>query len=115
MVKHQQVLKHILRYVRGIVDYRLVYTIESNGNFLSGFLDNDLQGDGIDRMSTGGMCFYLNKSLISWASQKERVVPLSSCEAEYMAAIGSVPKHLASWISLRNYKATFGISCAPCG
>lgn len=39
-----------------------------------------------DRKSTGGMAYYLNESLISWVSQKQRCVALSSCEAEFMAA-----------------------------
>lgn len=39
-----------------------------------------------DRKSTGGMAFYLNESLITWVSQKQRCVALSSCEAEFMAA-----------------------------
>jgi hypothetical protein len=30
--------------------------------------------------------FYLNESLITWASHKEKTVALSSCEAEFMAA-----------------------------
>ncbi|XP_074356695.1 secreted RxLR effector protein 161-like [Apium graveolens] len=85
-IKHHQALKHILRYVKGTVDYGLVYATENDGRVLSGFSDSDLAGDVIDRRSTGGMCFYLNRSLISWASQKQRVVALSSCEAEYMAA-----------------------------
>ena len=51
-----------------------------------GFSDSDLAGDVVDRRSTGGMCFYLDENLISWASQKQRVIALSSCEAEYMAA-----------------------------
>ncbi|KAL8154556.1 hypothetical protein AgCh_000066 [Apium graveolens] len=50
------------------------------------FTDSDLAGDVVDRRSTGGMCFYLNGNLISWASQKHRVIALSSCDAEYMAA-----------------------------
>ncbi|XP_063946041.1 uncharacterized mitochondrial protein AtMg00810-like [Daucus carota subsp. sativus] len=85
-VKHQQVVKHILRYVRGTIDHGLVYVNEKSGKVLSGFSDSDLAGDVIDRRSTDGICFYLNKSLISWASKKQRVVALSSCEAEYMAA-----------------------------
>ena len=32
------------------------------------------------------MAYYVNNSLITWASQKQRCVALSSCEAEFMAA-----------------------------
>lgn len=32
------------------------------------------------------MVFYLNESLITWSSQKQKCVALSSCEAEFMAA-----------------------------
>lgn len=32
------------------------------------------------------MAFYLNESLITWVSQKQKCVALSSCEAEFMAA-----------------------------
>lgn len=85
-VKHQQAIKHILRYIRGTIDYGLVYKREGNGKILLGFSDSDLAGDVVDRRSTGGMCFYLNHKLISWISQKQRVIALSSCEAEYMAA-----------------------------
>lgn len=84
--KHQQAVKHILRYVKGTVDHGLIYANEKSGKVLLGYTDSDLAGDVVDRKSTGGMCFYLNKSLISWTSQKQRVVALSSCEAEYMAA-----------------------------
>ncbi|XP_074323266.1 secreted RxLR effector protein 161-like [Apium graveolens] len=85
-VKHQQAVKHILRYVKGTVNYGLAYKNEQSGKILVGFSDSDLAGDVVDMRSTGGMCFYLNKSLISWTSQTQRVVALSSCEAEYMAA-----------------------------
>lgn len=32
------------------------------------------------------MVFYLNEFLVTWVSQKQRCVALSSCEAEFMAA-----------------------------
>lgn len=32
------------------------------------------------------MVFYLNESIITWVSQKQKCVALSSCEVEYMAA-----------------------------
>nr|GEX89778.1 uncharacterized mitochondrial protein AtMg00810-like [Tanacetum cinerariifolium] len=32
------------------------------------------------------MAFYVNGNLVTWASQKQRCVILSSCEAEFMAA-----------------------------
>ena len=39
-----------------------------------------------DRKSTTGMVFYLGPNPISWSSQKQKVVALSSCEAEFIAA-----------------------------
>ena len=57
------------------------------GNYIiSGFSDSDWAGSSDDRKSTGGMAFYLDENLITWVSQKQRCVALSSCEAEFMAA-----------------------------
>lgn len=53
---------------------------------MAGFSDYDLAGNIDDRKSTGGMAFYLDESLITWISQKQRCVALSSCEVEFMAA-----------------------------
>ncbi|XP_074328244.1 secreted RxLR effector protein 161-like [Apium graveolens] len=86
-IKHQQAVNYILRYISGTVDHGLVYTRDENKKAIIRFSDSDLVGDVIDRRSTGGMCFYLNGNLVLWASQKKRVITLSSCEAEYMATI----------------------------
>lgn len=83
---HLNAAKRILRYVRGTLEYGLVYNEGKGDYLLSGFSDSDLAGNFEDRKSTGGMAFYLNESLITWVSQKQRCVALSSCEAEFMAA-----------------------------
>lgn len=63
------------------------YTRKDQGDEeLVRFTDSDLAGDIDDRRSTGGMTFYFGKNLITWGSQKQRTVALSSCEAELMAA-----------------------------
>ena len=53
---------------------------------IAGYTDSDLGNDVNDRKSIGGMAFYVNGNLITWASQKQRCVALSSCKAEFMAA-----------------------------
>lgn len=85
-VLHFNAVKRILRYIKGTLELGLIYSKESGNNILTGFSDSDLAGDVEDRRSTGGMAFYLNDSLIAWVSQKQRVVALSSCEAEFIAA-----------------------------
>ncbi|XP_074376598.1 secreted RxLR effector protein 161-like [Apium graveolens] len=83
---HLNVVKRILRYVKGTVNYGLIYWRGTENYILSGYSDSDLAGNIEDRRSTGGMAFYLNESLITWVSQKQRCVALSSREAEFMAA-----------------------------
>lgn len=79
-------VKRILRYIEGTLNYGLVYSKGSGNYLLAGFSHSDLAGHIDDTRSTGGMVFYLNESLITWVSQKQRCVALSSCEAEFMAA-----------------------------
>ncbi|XP_074347489.1 secreted RxLR effector protein 161-like [Apium graveolens] len=83
---HLQAVKRIMRYIRGTLDHGLIYLRDSGNNMLTGYSDSDLAGHLDDRRSTGGMVFYLNESIITWVSQKQKCVALSSCEAEFMAA-----------------------------
>ena len=54
-----------------------------------GYSDSDLAGDVNDRKSTSGLIFFLAGGPIAWQSAKQKVVALSSCEAEYIAAAGA--------------------------
>lgn len=83
---HMNAVKRICRYVKGTLQYGLVYAKRRGNYILSGFSASDLAGSLDDRKSTGGMAFYLDENLIIWVSQKQHCVALSSCEAEFMAA-----------------------------
>jgi hypothetical protein len=56
-----------------------------------------MAGDIDTSKSTTGVAYFLGKSLISWHSQKQKVVALSTCEAEYIAA--SVAACQGIWLS----------------
>lgn len=64
---------------------------------LVGFSDSDLAGDIDDRKSTSGSIFLLGTNLVTCVSQKQRVVALSSCEAEYIASANAVCQGI--WLS----------------
>jgi hypothetical protein len=53
-VMHAKAVKQILRYLRGTIDYGLVYVQGSNANELMGYSDSDHGGDAVERRSTGG-------------------------------------------------------------
>ena len=95
-VMHLQAVKQIMRYLKGTVDMGLVYTQAGGEEVLVGYTDSDLSGDLVGRRSTGGMAFYLNGNLITWCSQKQKTVALSSCESEFMAATAATMQ--AIWL-----------------
>ena len=78
-------MKHLLRYIAGTLSDGCVYRY-GDGESLTGFSDSDHAGDVDTRKSTSGVLFFLGGSLVSWQSQKQKVVATSSCEAEYIAA-----------------------------
>jgi hypothetical protein len=84
--EHLQAVKKILRYIARTLQYGLRYGRRTGTTRLVGYCDSDLAGDIDTRKSTTCALFFLGKSLMSWQSLKQRVVALSSCEAEYIAA-----------------------------
>ncbi|KAJ7976200.1 Retrovirus-related Pol polyprotein from transposon TNT 1-94 [Quillaja saponaria] len=83
---HMKMAKRILRYLRGTLDYGLFYS-SSHIIDLVGYCDSDFAGDLDDRKSTTGFVFFMGNNAISWVSKKQPIVTLSTCEAEYVAAI----------------------------
>jgi hypothetical protein len=84
--EHMAAVKHLLRYIAGTRNYGCRYVKDKDGGKLIGYSDADMAGDIDDRKSTSGMLFMIGRKPVTWQSQKQKVVALSSCEAEYIAA-----------------------------
>jgi hypothetical protein len=82
---HWVAAKHILRYLKGTIEYGLQY-LQGDQVKLVGYSDSDWARSTADRKSTFGCYFTLGSGMISWYSRKQRLVVLSSAETEYMAA-----------------------------
>ena len=52
---------------------------------LTGYVDADLAGNVDNRKSTTGYVYTLGGTAVSWASQLQKIVSLSTTEAEYVA------------------------------
>jgi len=83
--EYMAAIKHLLRYVAGTINHGLAYTGDCVELKLIGYSNSDMAGDVDDRKSTTGVVFFLGDTIVAWQSQKQRVVALSSCKAEYIA------------------------------
>jgi hypothetical protein len=84
---HLTIVKHVVRYMAGIKNYGLHYMRHEEGRpTLVGYSDADMAGDVDTHKSTSGTIFFLSGNPVTWQSTKQKVVALSSCEAEYVAA-----------------------------
>ena len=82
--EHFTSAKRVLRYVKGTLNLGLIYK-QGKGLSLVGYCDSNYKGDLVDRKSTSGAFFFLGDNIITWMSQKQRIVALSSCEVEYIS------------------------------
>jgi hypothetical protein len=62
---HLVAAKHVMRYLKGTIDYGLSYHGDHNFT-LSGYTDSDWTASVADRKSTSGCCFSLESAMISW-------------------------------------------------
>ncbi|XP_074322806.1 secreted RxLR effector protein 161-like [Apium graveolens] len=88
-ITHMKAAKKILRYLKGTMDYGLLYHY-SNEFKLVGYCDSDWAGDIDDRKSATGYVFFIGDTSFLLSSKKQTIVTLSTCEAEYVAACSCV-------------------------
>ena len=96
--EHLVAAKRILRYLNGTVNFGILYKRGEKVMKITGYSDSDFAGDINDRKSTSGLIFFMGGLPITWNSMKQRVVALSTCEAEYIAISSAAYQSL--WISL---------------
>ena len=77
------VVKRILRYLKGTIDYGLWYPKDENFD-LKALSDADWVGNLDDRKNTSGNDFFLGNRLVAWSSKKKSSIPFSTTEAEYI-------------------------------
>ena len=80
-------MKRLLRYIKGTVDQGIIFSKTGGSRLqLTVFSNADMAGDIDGRRSTSGVLVFLGSDPISWLSLKQKVVVLSTCEVEYVAA-----------------------------
>ncbi|KAM6546251.1 hypothetical protein CsatB_026987 [Cannabis sativa] len=92
---HWEAVKWVMRYVKGSLNMGLIYkTTEKGGCEVEGFIDSDYAGCIDTKRSLTGYIFTALGGCISWKSNLQKVVALSSTEAEYMAATEAIKEAL---------------------
>ncbi|KAL4035561.1 hypothetical protein IC575_004263 [Cucumis melo] len=91
---HWTRVKIILKYLRRMRDYMLVYGAKDL--ILTGYIDYDFQIDKDSRKSTSGSMFTLNERAVVWHSIKQGCIADSTMEAKYVAACEAAKE--ADWL-----------------
>ena len=77
--EHWNIVKMLLRYVKGTSDEALC--LEGSEFIVKGYVDSDFAGDLDKRKSTTGYMFTLTSVVVSWVSELQIVLTLSTPEA----------------------------------
>jgi hypothetical protein len=86
---HFQLIKRILRYIKGTSHFGLQLYKNSSTDLIA-YSDADWAGCPDTRKSTSGFCVFFGSNLISWSSKRQHTVSRSSAEAEYRAVANCV-------------------------
>ena len=94
---HLELLKRILRYLKGMVHYTLILRQQGmNSVNLVGWTDSDWVQDPDTRQSISDFVFDVADSKVTWSSKKQPTVALSTVKLEYMAASNTTKE--AIWL-----------------
>lgn len=97
MQYHWTAVKRIMKYLRGSINKGIIFDCNLNNN-LNCYSDADYAGDLDTRRSTSGFVIMSAGGAVSWCSQRQKTVALSTTEAEYIAATQTVKEII--WLNL---------------
>lgn len=80
--EHMKAVIRILRYLKASPGKGLMFR-KCNHLNIDGYTDADWAGSITDRKSTSGYFTFVGGNLVTWRSKKQKVVALSSAEAEF--------------------------------
>ncbi|XP_022033118.1 secreted RxLR effector protein 161-like [Helianthus annuus] len=81
-VSHMEAVWRVIKYLKGTIGHGVLF--KANGHLkIQGYTDADWAGDKGDRRSTSGYFTLVGGNLVTWRSKKQKVVALSSAEAEF--------------------------------
>ena len=92
---HWKAVKHLFRYLKGTMDYKLTYSPDTTSPHLfTAYSDADHGGDKIGGKSTTGYVIKIGTGAISWSSKLQSIIALSTTEAEYIAGCSTASEVL---------------------
>nr|GEU72686.1 ribonuclease H-like domain, reverse transcriptase, RNA-dependent DNA polymerase [Tanacetum cinerariifolium] len=94
---HLKAVKQVIRYIKGTKEHGKIYKKEG-GCKITGYIDSSYGINTDQGKGTTGIVFYFGESPITWCTQKQPTVALSSCESEFMAATGAACDNAANFI-----------------
>lgn len=100
-------MKRIFAYLVTTANVGIEYSASEGRLELVGFSDADYAGDVETRRSTTGYVFMLANGAVTWSSQRQKLVSMSTTESEYIAA--SCAAREAVW--LRSLLGGVGHQC----
>ena len=77
---HWKDAKQVLRYLKGTINFGLLYT-DAFDVQLASYSDSNWAGNPNDGKSTSGYAFHIGSGVVSWRSKKKPTISLSSIEA----------------------------------
>jgi transposase InsO family protein len=83
---HIAALKHLLRYLVGTINLRLVYSPTDSNSLFDTYSDASLGGDEDQQRSTGGFAIMMGTGAVVWGSRLQHHTAMSSTESEYVNA-----------------------------
>ncbi|XP_039303444.1 secreted RxLR effector protein 161-like [Solenopsis invicta] len=95
-VNHWNAVKRIIRYLLNTVDRGVLYESGGSNEEIEGYVDADFAEDLETRRSTTGYVFLLGNGAVTWTAQRQKMVTISTTEAEYVAAAAAAKE--AIWL-----------------